>query len=222
MHSNRNIAIVGGAGALGSGLALRLASAGHAVTLGSRDPERGRLAAANLTSRLNGIPILASDYRSAVSGADVVFLTVPCKAQKESVRAIQDVLDGKILVDMTVPLVPPRVGTVQLPEGGSAVAAIQRTLGDKVRVVAAFQNVSARHLIDRDHAIDCDVLICGDDPAACEIVIELCTDVGTRGIYAGPVHNSAAVEAMTSLLITINRRHKIDNSGIRITGISAN
>jgi hypothetical protein len=92
-------------------------------------------------------------------------------------------------------------------------------LGKPVRVVSAFQNVSAHHLKQLDHAVDCDVLVCGDDTAACDTVIGLITDIGLRGIYAGPIANSAAAEALTSLLIAINRRYKVPASGLRITGL---
>jgi NADPH-dependent F420 reductase len=116
-------------------------------------------------------------------------------------------------------LVPPKVSVAQLPNGESAVAAVQRLLGDQVRVVAAFQNVSAQHLGELDHEVDCDVLVCGDDQSAREVVVGLCRDIGLRGIHAGPIRNSAAVEALTSVLIAINRRYKVAGSGIRITGI---
>jgi NADPH-dependent F420 reductase len=109
---------------------------------------------------------------------------------------------------------------VQLPAGQSAVAAIQQLAGKTVRVVSAFQSVSAQHLADLAHAVDCDVLVCGDDPGACDLVIALCADMGLRGLYAGPIANSAAAEALTSVLITINRRYKVaGGAGIRITGI---
>src|SRR5262249_14311353 len=120
----------------------------------------------------------------------------------------------------TVPLVPPKVGTVSLPDGRSAVAAIQQLAGENVRVVSAFQNVSAQHLAELDHGVDCDVLVCGNDRAACDVVIGLCADMGLRGLYAGGIDNSAAAEALTSVLITINRRYKVAGAGIRITGIT--
>jgi NADPH-dependent F420 reductase len=120
-----------------------------------------------------------------------------------------------------VPLVPPKVARVQLPGDGSAVAAIQRALGEGVSVISAFQNVSAHHLKDLAHNVDCDVLVCGDDPAAREIVIGLAADMGLRGIHAGPIVNSAAAEALTSILITINMRYKVPGAGIRITGLPA-
>jgi NADPH-dependent F420 reductase len=211
----QRIAVLGGTGAEGSGLACRLAAAGHAVTIGSRDAGRASAAAAALTTKLKEAVIGGADNRQAAAGADIVFLTVPYSAQTATVSDVRDMLASKILVDATVPLVPPKVGRVQLP----AVAAIQELLGSEVRVVSAFQNVSAHHLIEPDRKIDCDVLICGDDIPACETVIALAADIGLRGIYAGPICNSAAVEALTSLLITINRRNKINDAGIRLTGL---
>ena len=213
------IAVLGGTGAQGSGLALRLAQAGHSVTIGSRDPSRARDAAAQLTSQI-GKPIAGADYRGATTDAEVVILTVPYAAQRATVEAVRDELQGKILVDATVPLVPPKVSVVALPEGRSAVAAVQELVGNNVRVVSAFQNVSAQHLADLVHPIDCDVLVCGDDRGTCDLVIGLCADISLRGLYAGPIANSAVAEALTSVLITINRRHKVPGgAGIRITGI---
>ena len=114
---------------------------------------------------------------------------------------------------------PPKVDRVQLPEGGSAVVALQRRLGDAVKVVSAFQNVAAAHLMDISHEIECDVLVCGDDAAAREIVIGLARDAGLKAWHAGALVNSAAAEALTSVLIAINKRYKIQGSGIRITGV---
>jgi NADPH-dependent F420 reductase len=213
------IAILGGTGAQGSGLALRLSAAGHELTIGSRDATRAGITAAQLSARV-GKAIAGSDNRAAAASAETVILTVPYAVQRATVEQVLDVLQGKILVDSTVPLVPPKVGMVQLPEGQSAVAAIQQLAGERVRVVSAFQNVSAQHLSELDHAVDCDVLVCGDDRAACDTVIGLCADIGLRGFYAGMIGNSAAAEALTSVLITINRRYKVAGAGIRITGLS--
>jgi 8-hydroxy-5-deazaflavin:NADPH oxidoreductase len=214
------IAILGGTGAQGAGLALRLAAAGHTVTIGSRDASRARAAAAQLSARA-GKPITGTDNRAAADETQIVFLTVPYGAQQATVDDVLDRLQGKLVVDATVPLKPPKVSVVQLPEGQSAVAAVQQRAGTAVRVVSAFQNVSAQHLKDLDHAVDCDVLVCGDDPGACDIVISLCADMGLRGLYAGPIANSAAAEALTSALIAINRRYKVPGgAGIRITGIA--
>ena len=211
--------MLGGTGAQGSGLALRLSAAGHALTIGSRDAARAADTAAQLSARV-GKTILGRDNRTAAAAAEIVMLTVPYAVQRATVENVLDALQGKILVDSTVPLLPPKVGTVQLPEGRSAVATIQELLGESVRVVSAFQNVSAQHLAELDHAVDCDVLVCGNDRAACEVVIGLCADMGMRGLYAGTIANSAAAEALTSVLITINRRYKVAGAGIRITGLS--
>jgi 8-hydroxy-5-deazaflavin:NADPH oxidoreductase len=212
------IAVLGGTGAQGSALALRLSAAGHALTIGSRDAERAGIAAAQLGARI-GTTIAGSDHRAAAAAAEIAILTVPYAVQRATVENVLGQLRGKVLIDATVPLIPPKVGTVRLPEGQSAVAAIQRLAGDEVRVVSAFQNVSAQHLSELDHEVDCDVLVCGDDRAACDIVIGLCTDIGLRGFYAGVIGNSAAAEALTSVLITINRRYRIAGAGIRITGL---
>jgi len=213
------IAILGGSGPQGSGLALRLARAGHEVTIGSRDAHRAVATASELSQRIVK-PITGSDNRAAAAGCDIVLLTVPYAAQRETVTSVLDVLHGKVLIDATVPLMPPKVGTVQLPQGRSAVAVIQGLLGESVRVVSAFQNVSSRHLNDVDHGVDCDVLVCGNDRAACDIAIALCAQMGMRGFYAGGIENSAAAEALTSVLIAINRRYKVPGAGIRITGVA--
>jgi 8-hydroxy-5-deazaflavin:NADPH oxidoreductase len=213
------IAILGGTGALGAALALRLTRAGHEITIGSRDAERARAAAAELGARA-ARPIAGASNRDAAASAEIAILTVPYAAQRATVDEVADQLQGKVLVDTTVPLVPPKVSVVQLPQAQSAVAAIQQLLGGTVRVVSAFQNVAARHLADPDHAVDCDVLVCGDDRAACELVISLCADLGLRGLHGGPIRNSAAAEALTSVLIAINRHYKSPGAGIRITGIA--
>jgi 8-hydroxy-5-deazaflavin:NADPH oxidoreductase len=216
---SHKIAVLGGSGAQGSGLALRLAAAGHAVTIGSRSAEKAREAAAAMSKRLDGKSVAGAGNREATAEADIVILAVPYAAERATVEEVKDQLAGKLLVDATVPLVPPKVSVVQLPDGQSAVAAIQRMLGPGVRVVSAFQNVSAQHLAALDHDIDCDVLVCGDDRTACDTVIGLCADIGLRGLYAGTIPNSAAAEALTSVLIAINRRYKVTGSGIRITGL---
>jgi len=218
-RKSSRIAILGGTGAQGGGLALRLARAGHEVVIGSRDAERAQAAAARIGERV-GTRVAGAGNRDAAAAADIVILTVPYASQRATIDDVQAELQGKILVDATVPLVPPKVSTVQLPNEDSAVAAIQASLGKSVRVVSAFQNVSAEHLADVDHAIDCDVLVCGDEADACARVIALCADIGLRGLHAGPIRNSVAAEALTSLLIAINRRYKVPGgAGIRITGI---
>jgi NADPH-dependent F420 reductase len=215
----QTIAVLGGTGAEGSGIALRLAHAGHTVLIGSRDPDKAARACEELRLLAPGARIDAASNLQAASAAQIAILTVPHGAQQAAVHEVRKALSGKILVDATVPLVPPKVARVQLPEGGSAVAAVQQLLGDAVRVVAAFQNVSAHHLRDLAHAPDCDVLVCGDDPQARETVIGLAADMGLRAWHAGPIANAAAAEALTSVLISINMRYKVPGAGLRITGL---
>lgn len=219
MTQSFTIAVLGGTGQEGGGLALRWAKAGHHVILGSRDAAKAAAAAAGMKAKLGGAQVAGDANASAAAAADIVVLTVPFAAQRATVEEVRGALVGKILIDATAPLVPPKVARVQLPAGGSAVAAIQAMLGEEVRVVAAFQNVSAHHLHDLDHAIDCDVLVCGDDPAARDVAIGLVADIGLRGIHAGPIVNSAAAEALTSILIAMNMRYKVPGTGIRITGL---
>jgi 8-hydroxy-5-deazaflavin:NADPH oxidoreductase len=216
------IAVLGGTGAEGGGLALRWAHAGYPVIIGSRNSEKAAQACAQMNIKLGRSAVRHDSYLGAARAACIVVLCVPYAVQRVTVDEVRTALDGKILIDTTVPLVPPKVARVQLPDGGSAVAAIQAALGQGVRVVSAFQNVAAHHLQDLDHKMDCDVLICGDDIEARETVIALAADIGLRGIHAGPIVNSAAAEALTSVLIAINSRYKIaGGAGIRITGLDA-
>jgi NADPH-dependent F420 reductase len=215
------LAVIGGAGAEGSGLAVRWAKAGYRVLIGSRVAERAAGKAAELNALVGGSRLEGLANRDAAERAQIVVLTVPYAAQLPTLGELKAALAGKILVDVTVPLVPPRVARVQLPEGGSAVEIAQRELGSAVRVVSAFQNVSAHQLMDLDHAVACDVLVCGDDKEARETVVGLAEAIGLRGLHAGPLANSAAAEALTSLLIFMNRHYKSPGAGIRITGLPA-
>ena len=214
------IAVLGGTGKEGKGLALRWAAKGHEVIIGSRSPERARATSEEISARLGSAArVHGADNVSAAQRAHVVVLAVPYAAQVDTAMEVAAALTGKILVDVTVPLQPPRVDRVQLPAGGSAVRALQARLGAQVKVVSAFQNVSAAHLWDLEHAIECDVLVCGDDAEAREVVVDLAQDAGLRAWHAGVLANSVAAEALTSVLIAINKRYKIPGSGIRITGI---
>lgn len=213
------IAVLGGAGQEGSGLAFRWSRAGYPVVIGSRDAERAAAAALELANR-TGTPLSGAANRDAAKAGDIVVLAVPYSAQQALAGEVAEYLAGKIVIDVTVPLVPPKVARVQLPDGGSAVEALQRKLGEGVRLVAAFQNVSAHQLSDPEHEVDCDVLVSGDDEAARETVCELARAIGLRAWQAGPLANSAAAEALTSVLIAINKRYKVgQGAGIRITGL---
>ena len=214
------IAVIGGTGKEGGGLALRWALAGYRVIVGSRDAARAEQAAAALADKA-GAAVEGMDNDAAVAAGDLAVLAVPYGAQLDTLVPLAEALQGKILIDVTAPLVPPRVSVVQLPEGGSAVVRAQELLGEGVRVVSAFQNIAAQHLADPAHEIDCDVLVCGDDKDAREAAIALVEAAGMRGWHAGPLANSAAAEALTSVLVSINRTYRIKGAGIRITGTPA-
>ncbi len=213
------IAILGGTGAEGSGLAFRWAAKGHDVVLGSRSAERAAEKAAELSAQLEGASMQGMDNSSASSWAELVVLSVPYSAQEKTLAALTEELSGKILLTVVVPLGKPVARVHRLPSGVSAAEEAQQQLGEDVRVVAAFQNISAHHLMDLEHEIDCDVLICGAKKADKAIVADLCADAGMRGVNAGSLPNASIAEGLTSLLIGVNIRNKIKNAGIRITGI---
>jgi 8-hydroxy-5-deazaflavin:NADPH oxidoreductase len=213
------ICVVGGTGAEGSGLELRWAKHGHQVTIGSRDPAKARVTADELNQILGETRVTGTSSEEGASAAEIVVLTVPFAAQVETVRSLKQLLKGKILVDVTVPLVPPKVARVQLPASDSCAVAVQQLLGADTPVVSAFQNVSAHKLKKLDYRIECDVLVCSDDKQAREVGIALAADAGLRGINAGVLANSVVAESLTSALIWINRTYKIPDAGIRITGL---
>lgn len=212
------IAVIGGTGALGGALAARWAAAGYPVVIGSRSGERAATAAAQVTAGNGAPPVQGLANPEAAAAGGIVVLAVPFASHAATLRDIADAARGKIVVDATAPLVPPKVATAQLPAEGPAGLIAQRLLGGETRVVSAFQNVAAGKLLG-DGPIDCDVLVCGDSVEARETVIQLATAIGLRGIHAGPIANAVAAEALTSILIGINKRYKVDGAGIRITGL---
>lgn len=207
------IAVIGGTGALGKGLARRLVAAGHEVTIGSRSAEKAQGTAQEL-----GAAGFAANA-DAAEGKDVVIVAVPHASQGETLGQIRDRVGQAVVVDTTVPLVPPKVMRVQLPSEGSAALQARQHLGPDVRLVTAFHNVSAHHL-DSDHAIDCDVLVFSDDVEARKTVVDLCPGMGIRGLSGGALANSAAAEALTSILIYMNKTYKADGAGIRFTNLT--
>lgn len=217
MTSSESIAILGGTGDLGTGLAIRWARHGHSIIIGSRTQRKAEAAVANLRKISPETDARAMENPQAAAAGEIVVLTVPAEHQISTLDSVKEGLSGKILIDVTVPLVPPRVGTVQLPEEGSAGVRAQRYLGDDVMVVTAFQNVAA-HLLKTEAIIECDVLVAGNKRTARNKVIELAEQAGMRAWHAGSIENSAAAESLTSILIQINRRHKISHAGIKIVG----
>lgn len=218
VRASKKITIVGGSGALGAGLAKRWARKGHQIIIGSRDEKRASEAASRLNNEAGTASIVGMENKEASENGEIVVLTVPFSNHMSTLSLIAPALDNKILIDVTVPLVPPKVRTVHIPEGGSCAKAAQEFLGKAVRVVSAFQSVAATHLDDLEHEIDCDVLVCGNDPEAREVVVELASDADMKAWHAGVIANSIVAEAMTSSLIFMNNRYKIDGAGLRITG----
>ena len=216
----KTVAVLGGTGNEVPGLARRWAKSGqYQVIIGSRQAEKGQRVANEINEQLGRELIQGMANEDAAKAADLCVITVPYSAQGPTLTSLKKILQGKILVDVTVPLKPPKVARVNVPAGGSAGQEAQAILGEGVRVVSAFQNVGAAHLAEDESHIECDVLVCGDDKAAKAEAIALAKAAGMRGIDAGPLQNAVVVEGLTSLLIGINIRHKVKGAGIKITGI---
>ena len=219
MQDKPTIAIIGGPGDLGSGLARFWVRAGYPIVIGSRHKDKAEATARELCGDGGGC-VRGDENTAAARAADIVVLSVPYASHDAIVDEIKNEVSGKIVVDAAVPLVPPKVSMVQLPAAGSPAVVAQRVLGSGVRVVSAFHNVGAKKLHGGEKA-DCDVLVFGDDPDARALVITLAGMVATRGVDGGSLCNSVAAEALTSVLIAINRRYKVPGAGIRITGLPA-
>ncbi|NWF68951.1 MAG: NADPH-dependent F420 reductase [Chloroflexi bacterium] len=213
------VAVLGGTGKEGSGLAVRWALHGYRVIIGSRSAEKAAARAAELNAQLGGDYLTGMHNVEAAKAASLVVLSVPYDAHRDTIESVRDYLEGKVFVDLTVPLNPPHVRVVHVPQGLAAALEAQAYLGEGVRVVAAFQNVSAEKLKDPETVVACDVLICSDDEHAKNDVMQLASAAGMRGIDAGPLANAVAVEALTPVLLYINKRYKVKGAGIRITGI---
>jgi hypothetical protein len=216
------IAIIGGTGKEGGGLAIRWARAGHAVVIGSRDGEKARARAAELSAAGHGaatVAIEGADNVEAARSAEVAVLTVPYAAHADTLRAIKPAMAGKVLVDVTVPLKPPKVSRVQLPPGRAAALEAQELLGPSTPVAAALHHVSHAHLADPNAAIHCDVLVVADDDRARTVALELVRALGLRGLDAGPLDNAVALESLTPVLIHLNKKYKSPGAGIVFTEI---
>jgi 8-hydroxy-5-deazaflavin:NADPH oxidoreductase len=210
------IGIIGGTGKLGGALAGRWARAGHQVLVGSRSAENAAEYAKALSARI-GHPVEGGSNLDVARRAEIVASAVPFAAQPERLGEIRDAVQGKIVIETAVPLMPPRVMRVQLPPEGSAAQRAQAILGPEARVVSAFHNVAADKLAE-DGPVACDVLVFSDDKAARALVAGLVADAGLRAVEGGALANSAAAEAMTSVLIFINKTYAVPGAGIAITG----
>lgn len=215
----RTIAILGGTGKEGKGLAYRWARAGYKVLIGSRSEARAQAAARELLDTLGGKAFIeGTNNMQAAQAADVIVLTVPYSTHKNMLLSIKEIIHGKLLVDVTVPLMPPNVTKVQLPAAGSAAQEALEILGNKAKIASAFQNVSYEHLLS-DDPVECDVLVTGTDKDTRMETLKLVEAAGLKGWDAGPLENSAVVEGMTSVLININKQYGSRHAGFKITGI---
>jgi NADPH-dependent F420 reductase len=215
----KTLAILGGTGKEGAGLAMRWALRGYPVIIGSRSAEKAATRAAEMNAELGADYLTGLANEAAAAEADIVVLSVPYAAHQATLQALRQPCQGKVLVDLTVPLQPPEIMAVNLPAGGAAALEAQALLGPNVSVVAAFQNVSAVKLKRLDRQVDCDVLVCADDQAAKAAVIELVAAAGMRGLDAGELKNAVAAESLTPVLLHINRTYGLQGAGIRITGL---
>lgn len=215
----KTLAILGGTGKEGAGLAMRWARSGYQVVIGSREESKAKTRAAEMNAELGGDYLQGMANSAAAAIADIVILSVPYSAHKPTLQSVREDCRGKILVDLTVPLRPPEIMAVNLPAGGAAALEAQAILGHGVTVVAAFQNVSAVKLRQLDRNVDCDVLVCADSEAAKAEASALVAAAGMRAIDAGPLKNAVAAESLTPILLHINRVYKVKGVGIRITGL---
>ena len=213
------IAVIGGTGKQGRGLALGWARAGETVIIGSRVPERAQQTVEEINAAAGRQAASGMGNLDAAIAGEIVVLAVPYDAQEKTVREIREAVRGKILVSVSVPIDTGSARRLRQVPGGSAAEEAQILLGQKTRVVAAFQNVSHIHLATMG-ALACDVLVCGDDDEARQEAIRLAVLLGFRGLDAGPLRNARVVEGLTVLLLEINRRYKSRGTGIRVTGIS--
>jgi NADPH-dependent F420 reductase len=218
-QDTHTIGIIGGTGKEGKGLAYLWARAGYSILIGSRQAEKAQAAAAEILNLLeNKGDVKGLTNPEVVAHSDILVLTVPFSAQQDTLLQLKDGLKGKILIDVTVPLVPPRVTRVQMPPAGSATQEAQLIVGPEVEVIAAFQNISYEHLLKKE-MVECDVLVCGGSKNSRAVVLKLVHAAGLTGWDAGPIENAVVVEGLTSILIGINKQYGVPSAGIRITGI---
>lgn len=208
-----SIAVIGGTGHLGKAIARRLVKGGHQVSIGSRTAEKAQATVEEIGAAGGGANV------DVAAGKDIVIVTVPYSSQADTLAQIKGAVGQAIVVDTTVPLVPPKVMRVQLPSVGSAAAEAREHLGPDVRLVTAFHNVAA-HILDTDTKVECDVLVFSDDVEARNTIVSLCGDMELRGLSGGALANSAAAEALTSILIYMNKTYSADGAGIRFTNLT--
>jgi 8-hydroxy-5-deazaflavin:NADPH oxidoreductase len=212
------IAVLGGTGKEGKGLAYRWAKAGYQVLIGSRTPEKAITAAAQIIELMDGAgSVVGMSNTEAALQANIVVLTVPYAAHRDTLESIKEEIKGKLFIDVTVPLVPPKVTRVQMPAAGSAAQEAKQILGEGVEVAAAFQNISHEYLLGNGD-VACDVLVTGTSKNARQEALKLVEAADLTGWDAGPLENSVVLEGLTSVLININKQYGSTHAGIKITG----
>ena len=215
-----SIAVLGGTGKEGKGLAYRWAKAGYHVFIGSRNADKAKAAAQDLWKMLEGDALVEGlSNQEAAQKADIVVLTVPYSAHRDTLELMKDLLKGKLLIDVTVPIVPPKITKVQMPPAGSAAQEAKQILGEDAVVAAAFHNISHEHLM-QDQDVECDVLVTGTSKEARAEALKLVTAAGLIGWDAGPIENSVVLEGLTSVLLNINKQYGSTHAGIKITGVT--
>lgn len=212
------IAVLGGTGKEGKGLAYRWAKAGYRVLIGSRSSEKAVTAASEIMELLEGSSsVVGTTNLEAAEQADIVVITVPYAGHRDTLERVKDVLKGKLLVDVTVPLVPPKLSKVQMPPAGSAAQEAKEIVGEDVEVAAAFHSVSHELLIGEED-VECDVLVTGTSKKARTETLTLVEATGLIGWDAGLIENSVVLEGLSSVLININKQYGSKHAGIKITG----
>ena len=213
-----HIAILGGTGKEGAGLAARWALVGHSIIIGSRDRERAKTKATELREHTHKVPIIGESNAEAARLGTVIVVALPAQGLATTLPEVRDGCRGKVVISTVVPLTfgGPRLFTP--PPAGSSAEQVQALLPD-AKVVAAFHHIAAHELTETDHPIECDLLLCGADTVAKETVGELARSMGLRPIDVGGLSNAGPLEGITAVLATINRRYKQKNSGIKITGL---
>ena len=215
------IGILGGTGKEGAGLARRWALGGHEVIIGSRDAERARAKAAELSALAGGAAIGGMSNLDAAAAVSVVVLTLPASGLAATLVPLKDACRGKVVISTVVPLTFGGGRLFTPPPQGSSAEEVQELLGPEARVVAAFHHIAAHELSATEHAIECDLLLCGADAEAKKVTEELARTMGLRAVDVGVLTNAGPLEGITAVLATINRRYKLKNSGIKITGLPA-
>ena len=211
--------IIGGTGKEGNALAFRFAQAGVNVIIGSRDATKGDLAAREMNARLGATNVIGASNREAAAKADIVLLSVPYAGMQPILEDVRDAVQNKIVINIASSLDPERKSRAKPPAAGSVTAEVQQFFGDTAKVVCAFQNISPEKLGLVEEKIDTDVIVCGGDKAAREMVIELIQKIGIDAFDGGVLANAVAVEAMTAVLIAVNIKYKTRGAGIRLVGV---